>query len=195
MLSAGRWRKMRCSGSSWKTHVGARLMRVPEAAAWLAVLCCVASASAQSQQPDAAAVNGAAVTSAPAAAAAGAAHRSPGPHAGSTMEGSSSAAESLLIGPGDLLHITVLREGELEQRVRVLDSGEITLALAGNVAVEGLTPAQAAVEIAGRYREGKFLVHPEVSVFVEEYATQTVTILGEVAHPGTVRVTAPRTLI
>ncbi len=103
--------------------------------------------------------------------------------------------ESLLIGPGDLLHITVLREPELDQRIRVLDSGAITLALAGSLQVEGLTPAQAASRIAGKYREGKFLLHPEVTVFVEEYATQTVTILGQVAHPGTVRLAAPRSLI
>ncbi|HEX3663015.1 MAG TPA: polysaccharide biosynthesis/export family protein [Acidobacteriaceae bacterium] len=105
------------------------------------------------------------------------------------------APESLLIGPGDLLQITVLRESELDQKVRVLDSGAISLELAGNVAVQGLTPAEAAARIEARYRDGKFLLHPEVSVLVEEYATQTVTVLGQVAHPGTVRLTAPRTLI
>jgi len=62
-------------------------------------------------------------------------------------------------------------------------------------ASESLTPAQAAARIADKYRDGKFLLHPEVSVFVEEYATETVTILGQVAHPGTVRLTAPRSLI
>lgn len=104
-------------------------------------------------------------------------------------------AESLLIGPGDLLHVTVLREPELDQHVRVLDSGKAALALAGEVEVAGLTPADAAQRIADRYREAKFLLHPEVSVFVEEYATQAVTVLGQVAHPGTVHLDAPRTLI
>jgi len=104
-------------------------------------------------------------------------------------------SESLLIGPGDLLHISVLRESALDQRVRVLDSGEIALALAGNLSVLGITPAQAAARIAARYREGGFLLHPEVSVLVEEYVTQTVTILGQVAHPGALRLAAPRTLI
>jgi len=103
--------------------------------------------------------------------------------------------ESLLIGPGDLLRITVLRESELDQRVRVLDSGEITLALAGNLSVQGLTPAAAAARITEKYRGGGFLLHPEVSVFVEEYATQTVTVLGQVAHPGAIKLAAPRTLI
>ena len=104
-------------------------------------------------------------------------------------------AESLLIGPGDLLRISVLRESELDQRVRVLDSGEITLALVGNVPVQELTPAEAAARIAARYRDGKFLLHPEVSVFVEEYVTQNVTVIGQVAHPGSFHLAAARTLM
>lgn len=103
--------------------------------------------------------------------------------------------ESLLIGAGDLLRITVLREPELDQHVRVLDSGDVVLTLTGRIAVQGLTPAQASARIADRYRAGNFLLHPEVSVFVEEYATQAVTILGQVVHPGAVRLGAPRTLI
>ncbi len=164
-------------------------MRMRELAAWVGLLCCAVGAWAQSSLPAAAAQSGAVVVSAGASAGAASAAQ------GSATQGGGPAAESLLIGPGDLLHITVLREGELEQRTRVLDSGEITLALAGKVLVQGLTPAQAADRIADKYREGKFLMHPEASVFVEEYATETVTILGEVAHPGTVHVAAPRTLI
>jgi polysaccharide biosynthesis/export protein len=105
------------------------------------------------------------------------------------------ASESLLIGPGDLLRVTFLREAELDQRVRVLDSGDAVLALAGIVSLQGLTPAAAAARIADKYRDGNFLLHPEVSVFVEEYATQTVTIIGQVVHPGAVHLTTPRTLI
>lgn len=103
--------------------------------------------------------------------------------------------ESLLIGPGDLLHVTVLREPELDQQARVLDSGAVTLALIGNVAVQGLTPAQAAGRIAELYRSGEFLVRPEVSVLVEQYATQGVSVLGQVAHPGVISINAPLSLI
>lgn len=103
--------------------------------------------------------------------------------------------ESLLIGPGDLLHITVLREPELDQQTRVLDSGAVTLALIGTVAVQGLTPTQAAARIADLYRNGRFLLRPEVSVLVEQYATQGVSVLGQVAHPGTIAISAPRSLI
>src|SRR5690348_14993772 len=58
------------------------------------------------------------------------------------------AKESLLIGPGDLLHVTILREPELEQRARVLDSGDVSLPLIGSVHVAGLDPAAASSAIA-----------------------------------------------
>ncbi|MGC2160385.1 MAG: polysaccharide biosynthesis/export family protein [Silvibacterium sp.] len=106
-----------------------------------------------------------------------------------------STRESLLIGPGDLLHVTVLRESELEQRVRVRDSGEVTLPLIGDVHVAGLDPGAASDAIAGEYLKGNFLKHPDVAVFVEEYATQPVSVLGQVAKPGTYMITAPRTLL
>jgi polysaccharide biosynthesis/export protein len=109
--------------------------------------------------------------------------------------GSENLRESLVIGPGDLLHLSVLREPELEQHVRVSDSGDITLPLAGQIRVLGLTPAQAAARVGERYRVGNLLLQPEISVLVEEYATQAVTIIGQVAHPGAVHIAAPRALI
>ena len=105
------------------------------------------------------------------------------------------AKESLLIGPGDLLHVTILREPELEQHARVLDSGDVSLPLIGGVHVAGLDPAAAAAAIAAKYRNGNFLKHPNVSVFVEEFATQPVSVLGQVEKPGTYKITTPRTLL
>lgn len=103
--------------------------------------------------------------------------------------------ESLLIGPGDLLHVKVLREPELDQTVRVLDSGDVTLPLIGDVHLAGLDPAGASAAIATKYLDGNYLKHPDVAVFVEEYATQLVSVLGQVAKPGTYAITTPRTLL
>lgn len=103
--------------------------------------------------------------------------------------------ESLLIGPGDLLHVMVLREPELEQRVRVRDSGDVTLPLIGSAHVAGLDPAAAAAAIAAKYLDGSFLKHPDVSVFVEEFATQPVSVLGQVMKPGTYAISTPRSLL
>jgi len=103
--------------------------------------------------------------------------------------------ESLLIGPGDLLRVTVLRESDLTQNVRVRDSGEVTLPLIGNVQVRGLSAADAAAAIAAKYVEGQFLKHPDVSVFVEEYATQPVSVLGQVVKPGLISISTTRSLV
>ncbi|MBV8114999.1 MAG: polysaccharide biosynthesis/export family protein [Silvibacterium sp.] len=107
----------------------------------------------------------------------------------------STPRESLLIGPGDLLRVTVLGESELSQKVRVRDSGKLTLPLIGDVEVGGLSTAEASTVIARKYVDAQLLKHPEVSVFVEEYATQTVSVLGQVVRPGSVSISTARTLI
>ncbi|WP_158749793.1 polysaccharide biosynthesis/export family protein [Acidobacterium sp. S8] len=105
------------------------------------------------------------------------------------------AQESLKVGRGDLLHITIFREPDMEQKVRVKDSGEIDLDLAGTLKVAGQTPSEAARMIAQQYVNGQFLNHPQVSVLIEEYATQNVSVLGEVKKPGAFPLTTPRDLL
>jgi polysaccharide export outer membrane protein len=112
-----------------------------------------------------------------------------------TGEPSAAMRESLLIGRGDLLHIAVFREPDLEQKIRVKDSGEIDLDLAGTVKVAGLTPADAAKAIAQLYAEKHYLNHPQVSVLVEEYATQNISVLGQVNKPGAFPLTTARSLL
>lgn len=103
--------------------------------------------------------------------------------------------ESLTLGPGDLIHITVFDEPEMEQHVRINDSGEIYLNLIGKVKVAGLTTSQAAAAIREKYEAGSFLNNPQVSVFAEEYATQSVSLLGQFGRPGPVTVNTPRSLL
>jgi polysaccharide export outer membrane protein len=103
--------------------------------------------------------------------------------------------ESLRISSGDLLHVSVFREPDLEQHVRVRDSGEIDLDLVGAVSVVGLVPGEAALKIAQAYEQGKYLNHPQVSVLIEEYATQQVSVLGQVARPGAVPLMTSRSLL
>lgn len=99
--------------------------------------------------------------------------------------------ESLLIGPGDLLHLTVFREPEMEQKVRVQDAGNISLELIGHVHVGGLTPAEAAQIIDHLYKSEGYLNHPQTSVSIDEYATQGVAVIGQVAKPGMQSVSTP----
>jgi polysaccharide export outer membrane protein len=104
-------------------------------------------------------------------------------------------SESLLIGPGDKLHVVVFNTPDLEQRARVSDSGDVPLMLVGNVHVAGLTPAGAANVIEEKMMSGHFMKHPQVTVNVDDYATQSVSVVGQVKTPGTFPITAPRTAI
>lgn len=105
-----------------------------------------------------------------------------------------SQAESLLIGPGDQLHVQLFETPELEQHPRVTDAGDLPLMLVGNVHVAGLTPAEAAAKIQQSLITGNFLKHPQVTVTVDQYATQNVAVLGQVKLPGSFPITAPRSV-
>jgi polysaccharide export outer membrane protein len=103
--------------------------------------------------------------------------------------------ESLLIGRGDLLTIHIVDTPELEQHPRVEDSGKIPLTGAGQLEVAGLTPAEAAVKIQERLITAHYLNHPQVSVTIEQYATQYVSVIGQVKVPGAYPVATPRPII
>lgn len=100
----------------------------------------------------------------------------------------------LLIGPGDLLSVNVYDTPELTDTYRVNSAGELTLPLCGNVKVQGLTVEAAARQLEGALKNGQILVHPQVTVDVQQYAGQYITVLGEVVSPGRVQAIAPTSL-
>lgn len=103
--------------------------------------------------------------------------------------------ESLRIGRGDLVSVHVFRESTFDAKVRVLDSGTIALPLIGQIAVAGLSTAEAAQAISLRYRVEGYLNEPQISVLIEESAAQQVAVLGEVGRPGTVSLSSARSLL
>jgi polysaccharide biosynthesis/export protein len=109
--------------------------------------------------------------------------------------GAQTAKESLLIGPGDQLHIQVADTPEMEQHPRVTDAGEVPVQGAGNVRVAGLTPAAAGVAIQDQLVAANYMRHPTVLVTIEQFATQTVSVLGEVKTPGAYPIGTPRSIL
>jgi polysaccharide export outer membrane protein len=103
--------------------------------------------------------------------------------------------ESLLIGPGDLLHVSVFDNPELEQHVRVTDAGDITLLMGGTVSVSNKTPAETAKVVETALLQGHILIKPKVSVTVDQYETQSVTVIGEVKDPSFYRINTPTSII
>jgi polysaccharide export outer membrane protein len=103
--------------------------------------------------------------------------------------------ESLLIGPGDLIQVDVLDTPEMEQQVRVTDGGSAPLAYVGNVQVSGKTPAAAADAIRLLLISKNVMKHPQVTVRVQEYSTQDVSVLGQVRTPGAYPLTTPQPVL
>lgn len=92
------------------------------------------------------------------------------------------AQEEYVIGPKDVLKITVWGHKDLSDLYSVSLEGTITLPLIGKVKAEGLTE----VELRKQLTEllGEYLVDPQVLVSVAEYQSKKVLVLGEVNKPG-----------
>ncbi len=98
--------------------------------------------------------------------------------------GSSAASGEPRLGPGDVFEIDVFGLPELGRKVRIAGDGTITLPLLGSFKVAGLTPRQAETEIAGRLAIQELVNDPQVSVFVEEFQSRSVSVQGAVRSPG-----------
>lgn len=91
---------------------------------------------------------------------------------------------SVKLGPGDLVEVNVYNVPELTTKARVSNSGDLYLPLIDYVHVEGLSQEEAQTVIEKRLEGGGFVRNPHVTIFVDDAASQGVTVLGEVAKPG-----------
>lgn len=140
------------------------------------------AAPAQAAPPDRAAI----AISAPA--------QVPAPATESPTPAADSSARSLRISAGDLLSVQVYEVDELRRDVRVNGGGEISLPLVGSIRVQGLTSEGAEKAVAEKLIAGGFVKNPQVSVLIREFATQGVSVMGEVNKPGIYPVLGPRRL-
>jgi polysaccharide biosynthesis/export protein len=99
----------------------------------------------------------------------------------SNMSGGDAA---IRLGAGDLIEVSVYGVAELNTKTRVGNSGDIYLPLINYVHVGGLTIAEAEGVIEKRLDQGGFIKNPHVQLFVDEYTSQGVSVLGEVTRPG-----------
>jgi len=92
--------------------------------------------------------------------------------------------EHYRIGPGDVLEVRVFNRPQLSREaVRVEGDGMIRMPLVeGEVRAACLTEGELAEEIARRYL--KYLKNPQVDVFIKEYNSTPVAVIGAVAAPG-----------
>jgi polysaccharide export outer membrane protein len=99
-----------------------------------------------------------------------------------------------VIGPRDVLTITVYDQADLTGKYNVEGDGSFAFPLIGRVRAGGLTLRALEAELRKQLANG-FLKHPQVSVAVEQYRSQRVFIMGEVRAPGTYQLTGDMSLI
>ncbi len=94
------------------------------------------------------------------------------------------------VGPGDVLNITVYDNDDLETMVRVSDDSTIIFPLLGQVEVSNLSISQVSDKITQLLADG-YLVNPQVNVFVKEFRSKKVVVLGRVRSPGLIELSGP----
>ncbi len=87
-----------------------------------------------------------------------------------------------LIGPEDILEISVWKEEGLEREVLVRPDGKLSFPLAGDVQAAGRTPEQVQTEITERIK--RYIPDPVVTVTVKAIGGNKVYVIGEVKNPG-----------
>jgi len=98
-----------------------------------------------------------------------------------------------VIGPRDLLEIKVFELPEFDHTVRVSEDGSITLPLVGNVQIGGLTKDKAEKKLSELLE--KYVKKAQVSIFIKEYQSSRVAIIGAVEKPGMYELVGRQTLL
>ena len=93
------------------------------------------------------------------------------------------APGGFLLGPEDLLEITVWKNSDLSRTTAIRPDGLISMPIIGDVQALGLTADGLAHRIADRLKQ--FVAgNPAVSVSVKELNSYSIFVLGEVNKPG-----------
>src|SRR5262245_12806614 len=87
-----------------------------------------------------------------------------------------------ILGPGDVVTVSVWQKEALSRTVPVRPDGKISLPLLHDIQAAGLTAMQLRDKLTVALAE--FLATPEVSVIVAEVHNFRVSVIGEVLKPG-----------
>lgn len=91
--------------------------------------------------------------------------------------------QTYLLSPNDVVLVKVYQEDDLETRLRIARDGTATFPLIGALQLGGKTVDEATALIRDRL-DKDYLVNPQVTLTVMEYAKRRFTVLGQVQRPG-----------
>jgi polysaccharide export outer membrane protein len=87
------------------------------------------------------------------------------------------------LGPGDVFEVRVFGEPDLTGVHRVSSDGTISFPLVGRVVVANRSATEVSDELAAGL--AKYVREPQVSIFVKEFVSKKIYVLGQVNQPGT----------
>lgn len=90
-----------------------------------------------------------------------------------------------VLQPSDLLRVLVFQEPDLQREVRITQEGSVSLPLIGTIELQGKSVHQAE-DIIRQLYDRDYLVNPQISITVLEYAQRTAQVLGAVNSPGAI---------
>jgi polysaccharide export outer membrane protein len=105
------------------------------------------------------------------------------------------AQTNYVLGPQDVLNITVLGENDLSRKYTIEQDGTFTFPLIGRVTARGLTLRALEQELRTKLVSGGYLKNPEISVAIDAYQSQRIMVWGQVNQPGEYQLTGDMTLL
>jgi polysaccharide biosynthesis/export protein VpsN len=103
--------------------------------------------------------------------------------------------ERNVIGPGDIFSMEIVGEKDLPREYQVASDGTVDLPYLHTVKVADLEAQEVGRLIRDKLIEAKVLADPSVVVQVKVFASRQVTLLGQVAKPGSFPLVPGMTLI
>lgn len=103
--------------------------------------------------------------------------------------------ESSSVGPGDVFTLTIVGEKDIPSEYQVRQDGNVMLPYLKATRVEGMEPEEIEELIRARLVEQKVLQDPIVIVRMKQYNSKHITILGQVARPGSFPYASGMTMI
>ena len=100
---------------------------------------------------------------------------------------------SYVIGPEDVLDISVWKENDFSRTVSVRPDGKVSLPLLNDVQAAGLTPTQLAASLAMALR--KYITQPQVTIILKATNSQRVYVLGQVGKQGPIPILPNMTML
>jgi polysaccharide export outer membrane protein len=114
--------------------------------------------------------------------------------AGAQGSGQPVQVAQYVVGPQDVLAISIWNQPTLSGKFPVEADGGINFPLLGKIPAGGLTLDGIRRELSRQLKNG-YLNDPQITITVDDYRSQRIFLMGEVREPGSFTMTGPMTLL